>query len=74
MSKATELFEEAFRGPRDPRSDEYKAGVLSCLMFRFGEVDSVTCPYPLGTASADAYFAGCSEGHTIYRNATGKYP
>lgn len=68
MSKATDLFVEAFDGPRDQRSNEYKAGVLAVLQLRFGEIDDVSCPYPLGTASADAYFAGCREGHTIYNN------
>lgn len=67
MTKATELFDAAFSGPRDPRSKEYKEGVLDALRFRLGESLSIRCRYEAGTASADAYFAGCDEGHRLAR-------
>ena len=69
MGKAQEIFEAAFRKPRDPRSDEYKAGVLNILRFRLGELNGKAghCPYYIGTAQADAYFAGCDEGHRLAR-------
>lgn len=67
MSKATEIFEAAFSTPRDKRSEEYKAGVLAALRFRLQEADGIPCGYETGTASADAYFAGCDEGHRLVR-------
>jgi hypothetical protein len=65
MSKAQEIFNAAFATPRDPRSAEYKQGVLDVLKYRLGEANVVgwKMRYTLGTAQADAYFAGCDEGH-----------
>jgi hypothetical protein len=65
MSKASELFMEAFSVPRTLRSDEYKGGVFSALRFRFGESENMRCPYPEGSAQMDAWFAGAAEGHFI---------
>lgn len=67
MSKAMEIFEAAFSTSRAARSEEYKAGVLAALRFRLQEADGVPCGYEMGTASADAYFAGCDEGHRLAR-------
>lgn len=67
MTKAAELFEAAFSASRDPRSKEYKEGVLDALRFRLNESDAIRCRYEAGTASADAYFAGCDEGHRLAR-------
>lgn len=67
MSKAYEIFREAFDGPRDPRSDEYKHGVIDVLRFRIGESNAVSCGYRIGSVQADAYFAGCDEGHRLAR-------
>jgi hypothetical protein len=67
MSKAHEIFREAFDNPRDPRSDEYKNGVIAVLRFRLGESTEVRCGYRIGSAQADAYFAGCDEGHRLAR-------
>lgn len=63
-----QLFTKAFHSQRDPRSDEYKAGCLAALRYRAGEADSMTCPYPAGTARADAWYAGTDEGHAIWRD------
>ncbi len=61
---AKELFEAAFSNERDPRSAEYKAGVLAALKFYLGEAATVgPCPYPLGSAQQDAWLAGTNEGH-----------
>ena len=61
----------AFSRPRDPRSPEYKAGVLAALKFRCGETPTVILPgYASGrrgTAEEDAFFAGVGEGHLIWR-------
>ena len=69
MSKAYEIFEAAFSKPRDPRSDEYRQGVIDILKFRLRETNKsfVSAQYRLGTAQADAYFAGCDEGHRLAR-------
>ena len=66
------LFNGAFANDvRDPRSAAYKAGVLYILRRRVGGEDSETCPFDLGTAEADAWFAGSSEGHSIARDYEG---
>ena len=68
MSRAEDIFEKAFSVPRDPRSAEYKSGVLAILFFRLGDrKDRVRCPYEIGTASADAWCAGCDYGHRLAR-------
>lgn len=60
--RAVALFTEAFSAVRDPRSEEYKAGTLAALMFRCTGA-KIQLPYPVGTAAADAFFAGADEGH-----------
>jgi len=69
MSKAYEIFDAAFAKPRDQRSDEYRHGVIDILKYRLGEANKVfgKKQYVLGTARADAYFAGCDEGHRLAR-------
>lgn len=69
ISKAHAIFEEAFSTSRDPRSDEYKHGVIDILKLRLRESDEASGKhkYKLGTAQADAYFAGCDEGHRLAR-------
>ncbi len=60
------LMEKAFGGIRDPRSDEYKAGVRAALEFRVNAV-KISLPYSVASAQADAFFAGTNEGHRIFR-------
>ena len=69
MSKADEVFDTAFLRPRAPRSDEYRRGVIDALRFRLDEEKPAIwkSQYKLGTAQADAYFAGCDEGHRLAR-------
>lgn len=69
MSTAYEIFDAAFSKPRDPRSDEYRHGVIDILKFRLREANEAfgKHQYKLGTAQADAYFAGCDEGHRLAR-------
>jgi hypothetical protein len=62
-----ELMAEAFAPGRDPRSPEYKAGVRSILDWRINGAQPAL-PYALGTAQADAYFAGQEEGGAIWRS------
>lgn len=69
MMTAAQLFQEAFSQPRDPRSPEYKAGVLAALQYRLGELERIRCPYRIGTSQADAWYSGTDEGHRRGREA-----
>jgi hypothetical protein len=60
------LMKAAFDRPRDPRSDAYKLGVRELLANRVLGAP-FRCPYTLGTAEADAFFAGSDEGRMIWR-------
>lgn len=64
-----QLMQKAFAPElhRDPRSDEYKAGVRAALECRINS-KKIACPYQIGTAQADAFFAGLDEAHRIWRN------
>jgi len=67
-ARVDNLFRAAFAGPRDPRSAPYKAGVRAALAYR---IDGTGFPHPYqpGTAEDDAYYAGISEGHAIWRTS-----
>lgn len=66
-----QLFQTAFQNGRAPRSQEYKAGARMALEHRIERRD-IEQPYSVGTAAADAYFAGIEEGKAIWRAAAGK--
>ena len=51
---------------RDPVSAEYKQGARAALHFRFRGTHIIN-PYRPGTARRDAFFAGSTEGHRIFR-------
>lgn len=68
MSEAQRIYDERF-AVGNPRSPEYKAGALYILRRKAGEVPQADCPYPIGTAQADAWFAGSWEGHDLWRYA-----
>lgn len=59
--KANDIFRAAFAKPREPRSEAYKAGVRAAICSRL-RARQARCPYKLGTAEADAWFAGTKEG------------
>ena len=59
------VFDKAFEPGREPRSDAYKQGVLACLRVRIDGMELVKCPFPAGTAEADAYYAGVNEGRAL---------
>ncbi len=61
------LMAETFSAPRDPRSPQYRAGVRVILERKLIGTPLPALPYLLGSASADAYFAGQGEGHVIAR-------
>lgn len=62
------LMAAAFDRPRDPRSDAYKTGARAHLQHVLNNKNTVV-PYPLGTAEADAFFAGVDEGRAIVMRA-----
>lgn len=66
MKTVDELMRIAFDPPRDPRSDEYKAGCRAAMDCRLNG-RAIRIPYAIGTAQADAFFSGVDEGHAIYR-------
>ena len=57
----------AFAPGREMHSAEYKAGVRAILDWRINGAP-LTVPYALGTAQADANFAGQEEGKAIWRS------
>lgn len=66
---AERLFNAAFDIPRNPRSDEYKAGARAVLDYRVSRI-RISCPHLPGSAQFDAYHAGVTEGHQIWRAYT----
>lgn len=66
-----QLMQAAFFNGRAPRSAEYKAGARMALEHRIERKD-FELPYQVGTAAADAYFAGIEEGKSIWRTALAK--
>ncbi len=66
---AAQIYALAFGGPREPRSPEYRRGVLCALRFRAGAVDRIRLPADMeeGTAAADAWFAGVQEGLALWQ-------
>ena len=66
-----QLYQTAFYNGRTPRSQEYKAGARMALEHRIERKD-FDMPYQVGTAAADAFFAGIEEGKTIWRKAAAK--
>ena len=66
-----QLYQTAFYNGRTPRSQEYKAGARMALEHRIERKD-FDMPYQVGTAAADAFFAGIEEGKTIWRTAAAK--
>lgn len=67
-SRAQRIFDERFCYGM-ARSAEYKAGVLYILRYRFGEMPKTQHPFPAGTVQADAFYAGCEEGHDLFTAA-----
>jgi hypothetical protein len=60
------LMADAFDIPRDPRSDAYRDGARALLLFKL--VDKpLHNPFELGTAYADAWWAGRNEGLSIIK-------
>lgn len=65
------IMNKTFPQGRDPRSDEYKAGVRAQLA-RLIEGTPLRYPYRMGTAQADAYFAGMDEGRDVWSRAVAR--
>lgn len=67
-----QLYQTAFYNGRTPRSQEYQAGTRAALEHHRIERKDFDMPYQVGTAAADAFFAGIEEGKTIWRAAAAK--
>lgn len=63
LKAVNSLMEWLFRPGRDPRSAAYIAGVRSMLLFKLCD-KPLRNPHTLGTAEADAWWAGNEEGRT----------
>lgn len=61
------LMEWLFRPGRDPRSEAYRAGVRDMLLLMLC-AKPLKQPYTIGTAEADAWWAGNEEGRHAIRN------
>lgn len=51
----------------DPRSKEYRIGMLDAYALHRLRTPFPPQRYALGTAAADAYFAGVERGHALWR-------
>ncbi|QEW05628.1 hypothetical protein [Nitrincola iocasae] len=69
MKTPLQIFNERFDRPHEPRSKPYKEGVLYILCLKAGEIERQACWYPIGSAEADAFFAGMDEGLLMWRIA-----
>jgi hypothetical protein len=58
------VYRELGRG--DPHSPEYHFGMLDALRYR-EKGSCIPQRYELGTAQADAYYAGSECGHALWR-------
>ncbi len=54
----------SFPDDRPPRSEAYRAGVRDYLLWKLCE-RPLKCPKKPGSSEADAWRAGCAEGHNI---------
>jgi hypothetical protein len=68
---ADKIYQEAFTSRfREPRSTEYKAGVLAALRDKVsqanGSADRNEPPYMPGTTQFDAWVAGYQEGLLLW--------
>lgn len=66
LALTNKLIAAAFDVPRDPRSAAYRDGARSLLLFKL--VDRpLKNPFEVGTAHADAWWAGRAEGMHILK-------
>lgn len=66
MAISDQLFSKAFHSTREPRSKSYQAGVLDTLNFKESGTE-LKHPFEPGSAESDAWFAGNTEGHALWR-------
>lgn len=60
------MLKAAFDGPREPRSQAYRAGVRSLLASRLCGQPKII-PYAMGSTEADAWLAGQGEGIALLK-------
>jgi len=68
MTIAENIFNDAFalEKCREPRSPQYRAGVMALLMARENGT-KLTAPYDMGSMAADAWLAGVDEGRLRWK-------
>lgn len=66
LTLVEDLMRGAFDRVRDPRSEAYKLGARELLKCRALGI-AIRCPYSMGTAESDAFYAGKDEGCLIWR-------
>lgn len=66
LTQCPDCIADAALAHGDPRSREYRAGLLDVLKFKL-QGDRIECPYRAGTAQFDAYFAGNDRGFAEWR-------
>jgi hypothetical protein len=62
IKPADQICAEYFDNYGPPRSPEYRKGCLDTVRHKLGRTVKPQCPYSLGSAQADAWFAGCDLG------------
>ena len=68
MRTAAQIYlEQFFDQPHDDRSREYRDGVLEVSDLRLENGKKLKCPYRMGTAEADAWFAGKDEAFLLWK-------
>lgn len=68
-----DIVRHAFSVVRDPRSTEYQAGARAALAFHI-EGAHIAQPFEAGSAACDAFNAGITEGHAIWRRVNRDWP
>jgi hypothetical protein len=70
ISLLQRFMEVIFEGHRDPRSEAYRDGVHALLRCRLLATSLKKNPFEIGSAHADAWWAGVEEGKAVYRSYT----
>lgn len=66
LGQLNRMMAWAFHEARDPRSAEYCTGVRDMLLYKLVD-KQLRNPWLLGTAHADAWFAGVEEGKAVLK-------
>lgn len=69
MRNSTTVFNKAFMGVREPRSEQYLQGARAALVrcMDNGPTLTAACKYPSPSAERDAFYSGWDAGIAVYR-------